>query len=709
MESAKTQSDLTSELLLEIGTEELPAGFILPSLKALKDILGRKLSEARIKYGEIQTFGTPRRLGVVVKNVAKKQTSITSEFIGPPYPVGFDSEGKPTKAAEGFARSQGVPVSKLTCKDTKKGKYLAVKKTIRGHATHTLLKTILPEAITTIPFPKSMRWGRSRLAFARPIHWLLAVFNGRTISFVIETTKSGRRTYGHRFMNKKPFAVRDFDEYSAALKSAFVIPDFEERKKMVRQTAENAVRSVGGQLLPDEELLNTVANLVEYPAVTIGTFSPDFLQLPDEVLITSMREHQKYFAVIDTQNHLMPYFLAVNNTPVSDMSIVTRGHERVLRARLEDARFFFEADSKLPLAQLVEKLKGVLFQAKLGTTYEKIGRVKELTAHLSGLVSPELREYACRAAWLSKADLVCQMVGEFPKLQGIMGRIYAERSGEPKDIARAIEEHYLPTFAGDRLPESPAGVMVSIADKLDTIVGCFGVNLIPTGTSDPYALRRQALGIIHIILDKGISLSLNSLIDKSISLFGDKLSSPPEKIRSDVMPFFRHRLENVMVESGFSKDVIDAVLSASCDDMVSDKARIEALEKLKKEPDFDPIAIAFKRVVNIIKQQKKLIKEGKDTLSFSDTVNPDLFQEQCESDLHHAFQQTAQTISSYLQNKAYDQGLRAMAHLKKPIDAFFDGVMVLTEEEELRKNRLALLSKIEKLFGQFADFSKIVT
>jgi glycyl-tRNA synthetase beta chain len=709
MESAKTQSDLTSELLLEIGTEELPAGFILPSLKALKEILGRNLSEARIKYGEIQTFGTPRRLGVVVKNVATKQTSITSEFIGPPYPVGFDSEGNPTKAAEGFAQSQGVPVSKLTCKDTKKGKYLAVKKTVRGHATQTLLKTILPEAITTIPFPKSMRWGRSRLSFARPIHWLLAVFNGRTIPFTIETIKSGRRTYGHRFMNKKSRAVSDFDEYSAALKSAFVIPDFEERMKMVRQTAENAVRSVGGRLLPDEELLNTVANLVEYPAVTVGTFSSDFLQLPDEVLITSMREHQKYFAVIDMQNRLMPYFVAVNNTPVSDMSIVTKGHERVLRARLEDARFFFDEDSKLPPAQLVEKLKGVLFQAKLGTTYEKIGRVKELTAHLSELVSPELKEYASRAAWLSKADLVSQMVGEFPKLQGIMGRIYAERSGEPKDIAQAIEEHYLPTFAGDRLPESPAGVIVSIADKLDTIVGCFGVNLIPTGTSDPYALRRQALGIIHIIFDKGISLSLKALIDKAISLFGDKLSSPPEKIRSDVLIFFRHRLENVMVESGFSKDVIDAVLSASCDDIVSDKARIVALEKLKKEPDFDPIAIAFKRVVNIIKQQKKLIKEGKEALSFRDTVDPGLFQERCESDLYQAFQQTAQAVSNYLQNRAYDEGLRAMVHLKKPIDAFFDGVMVLAEEKELRKNRLALLSKIEELFAQFADFSRLST
>lgn len=705
----KSKRNSSGELLLEIGTEELPAGFIVPSLKAMAQIVGRKLNEARIEHGEIHTCGTPRRLAVVVHNVAQKQRSIIREVTGPPYSVGFNSDGNPTKAAEGFARNQGVSVTQLTCKDTPKGKYLAVKKEVRGHATLSLLKTILPEVITAIPFPKSMRWGTSLLSFARPIHWIMALFDRRTVPFALESIKSGRRTHGHRFMNKKPFAVNDFNEYRTALKSAFVVPDIDERKKMIRQSARDAVQTLGGRILPDEELLDTVANLVEYPAISVGTFSPDFLGLPDEVLITSMREHQKYFAVIDAQDRLMPSFVAVNNTPVSDMSIVTKGHERVLRARLEDARFFFEEDSKIPLAQLVDKLKGVLFQAKLGTTYEKVCRVKELTGYIAERVAPEVKEYACRAAWLSKADLVSQMVGEFPKLQGIMGRIYAEHSGESHEVARAIEEHYLPGFAGDRLPESRAGILVSIADKLDTIVGCFGVDLIPTGTSDPYALRRQALGIIHTIIDKGISLSLKSLIDTTISMFNDKLSIPLEKIRSDVLTFFRYRFENIMIESGFSKDVTHAVLSASCDDLIADKARIEALEKFKQEPDFEPLAIAFKRVINIIKQQKKGAREGKGAFALDTPVDPKLFQEQYESDLYDAFQKTLKTVSSHLHNRAYDQGLRAIAHLKKPIDAFFDGVMVLVEDPELRKNRLALLSTIADLFGEFADFSRLTT
>jgi glycyl-tRNA synthetase beta chain len=713
MNAIESQHKSSGELLFEIGTEELPAGVISPSLKAMAGILDQKLSEARIGHGEIKTFGTPRRLTVVVRDCEKKQKSVVTEVTGPPYSVGFDSGGKPTKAAAGFARGQGVAVTTLSVKDTPKGKYLFLKKTVRGLATQSLLKTMLPETIHSIPLAKSMRWGNCRLLFARPVRWLLAIFDGRMVPFVIEGIKSGKRTYGHRFLALKPVVVRSGDEYLSALDSAFVVPDIEKRKEIIRQGADHAVRKSGGHILPDEGLLDTVVNLVEYPAVALGTFSTDFLRLPSEVLIQSMREHQKYFAVIDTDGRLKPLFVAVNNTPVADMSLVVTGHERVLRARLEDARFFFEEDSKIPLAGFVDRLKGLLFQARLGTVYEKTCRVTELTGHLSEIVSPQHKEDACRAAWLSKADLVSQMVGEFPKLQGIMGRIYAERSGEPKDVAGAIEEHYLPLFAGDTLPESVAGTLVSIADKLDTIVGCFGVDLIPTGTSDPFALRRQALGIIHTILAGSTSISLKSITDKAISLFGDKLSASPEQVRSNVLMFFRHRLENVMLESGFSKDVIDAALSASCDDPVSDSARIAALENLKNRPDFAPIAIAFKRIVNIIKQHRKLqaelIRKGGEALTYEDTVNSGLFQEQCESDLYEAFDQTARKVADYLQDRAYDRGLQQIARLKKPVDAFFDGVMVLAEEPELQKNRLALLNSIAGLFGQFADFSKLTT
>ncbi|RLB81475.1 MAG: glycine--tRNA ligase subunit beta [Deltaproteobacteria bacterium] len=696
-------------LLIEIVTEEIPAGYIEPALEALATLMAQKLSQARIEHGAMETFGTPRRLALMVQDVAERQASVTKEVVGPPKAVAFDPEGQPTRAAEGFAKSQGVSINRLTTKRTAKGEYVCVKKLERGLASRRLLQTIIPEVIIAIPFPKSMRWSNFGLSFARPIHSILALLGDRVIPFKLENIKSGRRTPGHRFMHPRSMTIGDVSEYVAALRSAFVVVDIAERKDIIQKEIAKAARKLGGEVISDEDLLDTVIHLVEYPAVSAGTFDKAFLKLPGEVLITAMREHQKYFAVVGSDHQLLPCFIAVNNTPAEDMAVVTSGHERVLRARLEDARFFFETDSKTSLREMVERLKGVLFQAKLGTMYEKVCRVQKLAEHIAELAAPEFKPTVSRAAWLCKSDLTTQMVNEFPKLQGVMGGIYAARSGEPQAVAQAIEEHYLPAYAGGPLPKSAVGALVSIADKLDTICGCFGVGLIPSGTSDPYALRRQAVGIIQILLTRAFTFSLKGLIHKTLQLLHNKISGDTEEIAQKVLTFFQHRMEHLLSEEGFSKDVIAAVVSASMDHIPAVRKRTEALEALKAKPDFQPLAIAFKRVANIIRQAKQKGELPSGEGQKQTGINPDLFQKPCEQDLYNAFQKVKQDISEDLKKGAFDRALLTVATLKQPVDAFFDGVMVLTEDAIVKKNRLALLGEIAELFTNFADFSKIST
>ncbi len=499
-------------LLLEIGTEEIPAGYIAPALAALESMLTQKLADARIAHGRIQTFGTPRRLSVTVAELAARQKRLTSEVLGPPRKVGYDSDGRPTTAAVKFAEKVGLPVNRLGVAATPKGEYLSATVTDPGVATTALLKTVLPDIILAIPFPKRMRWADLTISFARPIHSLLALYGGSRIGFTLGGIRSGRTTFGHRFMHPRSINVAEPAAYVEALRSGFVIVDAAERRRLIAEGAAQAAASVGGHILPDEELLGTVTQLVEYPAVAVGRFAEAFLELPAEVLITAMREHQKYFAVVDAGGRLLPHFVAVNNTPVQDMAVVVRGHERVLRARLEDAKFFFRSDRETSLDTMVEKLKSVLFQAQLGSIYDKVRRVRELSRFVADRIGgdPELGGQVERAAWLCKADLVSQMVGEFPKLQGIMGRVYAKAQGEPAAVASAIEEHYRPTYSGGALPETTVGAVVAIADKLDTICGCFRAGLAPTGAADPYALRRQGIGVIQIMRSHGLAFSLST-------------------------------------------------------------------------------------------------------------------------------------------------------------------------------------------------------
>ncbi|HUV51062.1 MAG TPA: glycine--tRNA ligase subunit beta [Anaerolineae bacterium] len=688
--------------LLEIGTEEIPAGYIEPALRSLSELILQGMDNAHIEHGKARIFGTPRRLAVEVADVAGKQKRLAVEITGPPEKIAFDEDNRPTLAAKKFAEKLGISVDSLTIKDTKKGRYLCAKKTEGGIVASTLLKSILPDVILSIPFPKKMKWADLSIEFARPIHSILAMLGEKVISFSLGNIKAGRYTFGHRFVNPCRIKLSCADEYVEALRSAGVLVDPEDRKKQVKCQIQDAAKGLGGCVLPDEELVDIVTNLVEYPAVAAGSFDREFLKLPREILITAMREHQKYFAVIDKENNLMPNFISVNNTLARDMALVAKGHERVLRARLKDAQFFYRSDMESPFEDLVEKLKGVLFQAGLGTVYDKVMRVQKLAGYLAEAANfdSEFKQKVLRAAYLCKADLVSQVVVEFPKLQGIMGRVYAAAAGEPDAVASAIEEYYLPTYSGGRLPETETGAILAIADKIDSICGCFITGLIPTGASDPYALRRQGIGIVQIMLDKDFSFQLSRVIEESVRLFGKQNNDESKEISSRVYIFLQNRIANLLSEQGFLKDVIAAAVSVSVDNVPDVWSRASALQKLKAKPDFEPLAVAFKRVVNIIKKAGHV--EAKD-------VDESLFEYECEAVLFADYKKTKKKVLDDLGKGLFEQALFDIALLRDSVDAFFDGAMVMAEDSSIRNNRLSLLKQIEKLFRLFADFSKIST
>ncbi|MDO9527536.1 MAG: glycine--tRNA ligase subunit beta [Syntrophales bacterium] len=685
------------ELLLEIGTEEIPAAFLSKALNDMDRIIRNEFSENKIKHGDVKTMATPRRLLLHVADVAEKQEDQIIEKLGPAKRVAFDENGNPTKAAIGFARGQGIDISETETITTEKGEYICARKKIAGEETKSILPNLLVKFITSIPFKKSMRWSNLDMRFARPIHWILAILEGEIIPFKIENISSGNMSRGHRFMSPQPFEVKSFDEYLKKTKESFIIVDPEERKEIILEGAIQAAREVSGNILENDDLLEEVTFLVEYPSVVRGSFEKEYLELPKEVLTTSMMSHQKYFPVTDENGSLLPYFITINNTVARNPAAVAAGNEKVIRARLADARFFFNEDQKIPLEEKLEELKNVVFHSQLGTSYEKVMQFRELAEYITGEINPDIKDAVYRAATLCKADLEMQMIYEFPELQGIMGREYALIQGEDKIVAKAIYEHYLPTAAGGDLPETDEGAIVSIADKLDTIVGFFGINLIPTGTADPYALRRQALGIINIILDKQYSLPLGDLIDKSIAIFGDKLKRKPEEIKSDVLEFFKGRFQNQMISQGHPYDVVDAVLSVDTGDIVRAYRRIEAMGEFKSHPDFEPLAIAFKRAGNIIK-------------GFTGgPVDTSLFDTDEEKNLYDAFLEIKEKASAHLDNDNDEDALIEMARLRKPVDDFFDTVLVMAKDEKVRFNRLSLLEEISRLFHRVADFSKIVT
>jgi glycyl-tRNA synthetase beta chain len=684
----------TTELFLEIGCEEIPAGFIPRATAEMAAIITKELAVTRLDFSAIKTLATPRRLALVVTGIPTIQPDAEITATGPSVKAAYTADGTPTKAAEGFARGQGVDISALQTITTDKGEYLFVCKQVSGRPTHELLAEILPSLVASIPFKKSMHWGNQDVRFARPIHWIVALFDGTIVPFSFGTIESGKISRGHRFMANTTFAVSDYATYLTECERHFVIPDPEKRKEIIRRETHRVAIAAGGHLLPDEELLEQVTYLVEYPSAVHGTFSPEFLKVPKEVLITSLRSHQRYFSIVDDNGTLLPGFITINNTLTEDTSVVVKGNERVLRARLSDARFFFEEDQKVRLDERVEGLKKVVYQQKLGTSFEKMERFRTLAIRLAERLHPALTEQTSRAATLCKADLISAMVGEFPEVQGIMGREYALREGESVEVAHAIAEHYLPTQAGGELPASDIGTFVSIADKLDTICGCFGVGLIPTGATDPYALRRATIGIIAIILDKGYHLSLRELIDESLTLLSAKLTRPKEQVASDVREFFRARFINLL-GNDYPGDAVDAAVSATFDDLVDVKARIAALAEFQNHADFEPLAVAFKRVGNII-------KDGTDA-----PVDPALFEDTAESALYEAFHAVKLSVETRVAAGSWLDALTEIATLRGLVDLFFDRVMVMAEDERVRTNRLALLTAIARMFSKIADFSKI--
>jgi len=686
---------MTKELLFEIGTEEIPSGYMAAALKDLEAQARGIFRDQRIACSGIRTYGTPRRLTLHVERLQEIQDALVREVVGPAKAVAFDQEGRPTKAAVGFARAQGIPVEKLGVKTLDRGDYLVATIEEQGKRLEELLPTILPRLVASLSFPKFMRWGQGTFRFVRPIRWLLALYGGRVVPFDIDGVTSGSKTYGHRFLSRGQIRVRSFQDYLQKLEGRFVIVDQARRRELVVRLAEEAAAKVGGRPVLDDDLVESVSYLVEYPNVVCGEFEREYLSLPRDVIMTPMRKHQRYFPVVDDAGQLLPYFVAISNMKAKDMEVIRAGNERVLRARLKDADFFFKEDRKTPLPERVPKLRGIIFQERLGTMFDKVERLQKQVASLAEQVAPDLVEEARRAAQLCKADLVTTMVKEFPNLQGVMGREYALLSGEAPMVAQAIEEHYLPRFAGDRLPESMIGAIVGLADRIDSICGCFGIGLIPSGSEDPYALRRLGQGTVQILLSTEINLPLSEPVGKSLELLGDRLTRPRDRAAREVMEFLAARLHAILMERGIPADLVDAVLSVDVERVSEAGNRAEALAAFRQEADFGELAAAFRRVVNILPK------------GFSKAVDPHRFVTSAERALHAEAATLRAETEHLVRARDYFRALQRIATIRPIVDMFFEEVMVMVDDRDLQENRLAILKEVADLFSGIADFSKI--
>ncbi len=686
---------MPKDLLLEIGTEEIPARFMPDILAQFAKITKDRLEKLRIGYSEVRTFGTPRRIVLVIRELAEQQKDWQTENKGPSLKIAFDAEGAPTKAAQGFARGQGVDVNSLV---TKEGYVYAVINE-KGRPVAELIPEMLFSLIQSLNFPKTMRWGDHDIRFVRPIRWLLALCGTECIPLTITDVVSSNYTFGHRFLSSGAITVDSVDDYFKKLADHFVMVDQEERRKVIREQVEKLAVSHGGTAEIDEELLEEVVFLVEYPTALCGTFDEAYLTLPAEAIVTPMREHQRYFPVRAEDKSLLPVFITVRNGNADHLEIVQHGNERVLRARLDDAKFFFEEDQKVTLANRVDRLKTIVFQDGLGTLYDKTLRVQRLAGQIAGKLAQDSDTCAIveRSALLAKADLVTGMVYEFTELQGIMGRQYALLNGEKPPVAQAIYEHYLPRFSGDELPQSDAGRIVSIADKMDNIVATFSRGLIPTGSQDPYALRRQSLGIVHILIDGTYHLSLQELLEDTLNLLQITDETKREKLTAEVQDFFRLRIKNVLADAGIRYDLIDSVLTSGTDDIYNTWLKANAVAANAGAGELQLAAQAFTRIAN-------LTKNITDT---NLTINPSLFANSAEQALYQTYDAVREKVLAAVGTKRYDEALTSLFNLIAPIDAFFSEVMVMVDDLPVRNNRLALLKAVLELTHTVADFSKI--
>lgn len=687
------------DLLLEIGTEEIPAAFFPRCLEDLRDLILRGLDEARIAHGAARIYGTPRRLAVLVEAVAERQSDEVREEIGPPVKVAFDAEGRPTKAALNFAQKVGLPVEELGRRQQPKGEYLAATVEEKGRPGIEVLPEILVSAISSIPWRKSMRWGNLDVAFARPVHWFVALFGREVVPFSWGGVRSGNATRGHRFLANRAIEVAEPSAYVETLRTAEVLVDPAERREAVLVAARQGALEAGGELLADPELVDHVTWLVERPSFVVGRFEESFLDLPSEVLVSEMKGHQKYFSVLQPGGkRLLPAFVAIANTPVRDPELARRGFERVLKARLADGRFFFDEDRKTPLIERVARLEKVTFQAKLGSVHDKVVRFRNLAAWLAAELNlpTAVREHIERAATLAKADLVTGMVGEFPELQGVMGREYARAAQEPEPVALAIFEHYLPRHQGDEMPGGDVGAIVGIADRVDTIVGMIGIGKPPTGSADPFGVRRACLATIQIILDRGYRFSLRRLVERSIAELGERLTLPPAEVLEQVLDFFRARLKNLWAEET-QVEIVEAVLAAGFDDLVATRARLSAVDQMLGDESFRALAEGFSRT-NIVEKAESISARE---------VDPQLFEKEAERTLFENFLAARARVDERLREDDYAALLRDFTTLRHPLDQFFTDVMVMVEDRRLRENRLRLLADVRELFGRVADFGRM--
>src|SRR5436309_2327156 len=709
---------LPAELLLEIGTEELPYQFIPPALRTLGDSAAHFLKEHRLSHGAVRTFGTPRRLVLVVASLASRQAATVKETMGPSKAHSFDAAGQPTKAAVGFAGSQGVSVKDLEIRQTPKGDYAFAVKREPGHLTHKLLADFLPSLIEQLSFPRSMRWNESGMRFARPIRWLLALYGGKVVNFQVGGILSSDRTWGHRFLSfdesktNQWVRVNDFMSYVKTLERRGVIPDQEQRREMILSQLTRLTHSVRGNLHRDDDLLEQAIYTVEYPYAILGTFAPQYLSLPKVVLMTAMKEHQGFFSVMHRDGTLLPKFISVTNMKLADMRLIREGNERVLAARLADAKFFFDEDRKFKLADRVEKLKGVIFHQKLGTQHQRTDRIVALATTLAGMLGGDQLIKTCRrAAELSKADLLTGIVGEFPTLQGEMGREYARHDGEPDAVSLALGEQYLPRAMEGELPKTLEGKILSLADRLGMIVAFFHVGIVPTGSEDPFGLRRHASAVVRILVEGNLWLNLSEATTHAKELVQSQglpaalpahTSVSPKGGSSEPLDFIAERLRYYgRTVHGLRDDVMESVLKPAAKKafVLSDLlARMKALQAITTRQEFDPLMVGFKRAHRLVQKEKWS----------RDFINPKLVQHPAEKELNNVLSEVEPRFQVMMAKSEYAKALEELVRMKPVIDQFFVGVMVNADDPALRENRLSMLYKVDVLFQQFADFSQIV-
>jgi len=694
-----------SHFLFEIGFEEMPARFLSGLVNEVRTFFTDTLAQAKLDASAVAAFATPRRLVVSIPELAAGSRQEEELVTGPPERVGFDASGSPTPAAVGFAKGQGKDVADVFVMETGKGRYLALKKTTGGQSAMELLPGMCLEALKKLSFPKRMRWGSREFAFGRPVHWFLALLDAAVVPFELDGLVSGRLTRGHRIMGPGPFEVLEAKDYFAVIRDqGQVVLDARERESLVRSQAETLAREAGGTAVINPALLTEVTGLTEHPVVLLGRLDPKFLDVPREVLITSMETHQKSFAVQDGKGGLLPVFLTTLGLVPGNVELVRRGWQRVLTARLEDARFFWEADLATDLESWQKKLESVIFLAGLGSMREKARRLERLCGVVAEQAGrPEVMLEASQAGGLAKVDLVSDMVGEFAELQGIMGGIYVRRKGQSKTVSRAIAEQYLPAGPDSPVPTTLAGAVLSLADKADTLAGCFGLDMAPTGAADPYALRRAALGICRIVIEHGLRLNLMELLQAALDGYGEvKFKVDRTHILARLLDFFGQRLRAYFTGRGYDTLVVEASAGASFTDIPELAARIPALAAFAAKPDFGQAVLTFKRAANIIRKQG--VGAGQ---PLTGAVKAALLEEQAEKDLAAVCTDVFPRYDVLFEAGDYAAVLDLLYELRPSVDAFFDNVMVMCDDMDVRLNRLNLLKSLVDRLGRVADFAAL--